>query len=201
MDCWGKAADHRGSGLSGTGPCTRARPGNPGQTADESVCMYLHLLKGELLQSFHGHAMEGVSPSRDAGASSFSQPLEIDAFFFYSFPAPWPVAVISSPSTSSYLGNPTYLKISLHQQSPYISLKIYISLDAFFQVNTAGTEMLYQTMGDLSRVNSNSILFDICCETGKWPPRAQSVCCLAPKPCPPNTHGPCSQCWKMMVVV
>ncbi|XP_039729952.1 LOW QUALITY PROTEIN: tRNA (uracil-5-)-methyltransferase homolog B [Pteropus medius] len=98
-------------------------------------------------------------------------------------------------------GEPHIFEDLLHQQSPYISLKIYISLDAFFQVNTAGTEMLYQTMGDLSRVNSNSILFDICCETGKWPPRAQSVCCLAPKPCPPSTHGPCSQCWKMMVVV
>lgn len=72
---------------------------------------------------------------------------------------------------------------------------------SFFQFNTAGAEMLYQTMGDLSRVNPNTILLDICCETGKRPPRAQSICCLAPKPCPSSTQDPCSQYGKEMVVV
>lgn len=66
-----------------------------------------------------------------------------------------------------------------HQQSPYqllfgephifedlLDLKIRISPDAFFQINTAGAEMLYQTVRELSGVNSNTILLDTCCGTG-----------------------------------
>lgn len=66
-----------------------------------------------------------------------------------------------------------------HQQSPYqllfgephifedlLGLKIRISPDAFFQINTAGAEMLYRTVGELSGVNSDTILLDICCGTG-----------------------------------
>lgn len=67
------------------------------------------------------------------------------------------------------------------QQSPYqllfgdphlfedlLGLKIHISPDAFFQINTAGAEVLYLIVGKLSGVNSNTILLDICCGTGKW---------------------------------
>ncbi|KAL4844323.1 hypothetical protein H8958_010237 [Nasalis larvatus] len=69
---------------------------------------------------------------------------------------------------------------------PYIfeellSLKIRISPDAFFQINTAGAEMLYRTVGELTGVNSDTILLDICCGTGKWKPRAESACCSAPR--------------------
>lgn len=75
-----------------------------------------------------------------------------------------------------------------HQQSPYqllfgephifedlLGLKIRISPDAFFQINTAGAEMLYRTVGELSGVNSDTILLDICCGTGKWQLRAESL--------------------------
>ncbi|KAM9576623.1 tRNA (uracil-5-)-methyltransferase homolog B isoform 1-T5 [Trichechus inunguis] len=80
--------------------------------------------------------------------------------------------------TSLYFQESTMTHCS-HQQSPYqllfgephifedlLDLKIRISPDAFFQVNTAGAEMLYQTVGELSGVNSNTILLDICCGTG-----------------------------------
>ncbi|XP_003797901.2 tRNA (uracil(54)-C(5))-methyltransferase homolog isoform X2 [Otolemur garnettii] len=66
-----------------------------------------------------------------------------------------------------------------HQQSPYqllfgephifediLGLKIRISPEAFFQINTAGAEMLYRTVRELSGVNSDTILLDICCGTG-----------------------------------
>ncbi|MEJ1282172.1 TRM2 tRNA methyltransferase 2B [Cricetulus griseus] len=84
--------------------------------------------------------------------------------------------------TSLYFQESTMTRCS-HQQSPYqllfgephifedlLGLKIRISPDAFFQINTAGAELLYQTIGELSGVNSNSILLDICCGTGKWLP-------------------------------
>ncbi|XP_058392311.1 tRNA (uracil-5-)-methyltransferase homolog B isoform X1 [Diceros bicornis minor] len=80
--------------------------------------------------------------------------------------------------TSLYFQESTMTRCS-HQQSPYqllfgephifedlLGLKIRISPDAFFQVNTAGAEMLYRTVGELSGVNSNTILLDICCGTG-----------------------------------
>ncbi|KAM5196607.1 LOW QUALITY PROTEIN: tRNA (uracil-5-)-methyltransferase homolog B [Hipposideros larvatus] len=80
--------------------------------------------------------------------------------------------------TSLYFQESTVTCCS-HQQSLYqllfgeshlfedlLDLKIRISLDSFFQVNTAGAEMLYRTVGDLSGVNSNTVLLDICCGTG-----------------------------------
>lgn len=80
--------------------------------------------------------------------------------------------------TSLYFQESTMTRCS-HQQSPYqllfgephifedlLGLKIRISPDAFFQVNTAGAEMLYRTIGELSGVNSESSLLDICCGTG-----------------------------------
>lgn len=64
-----------------------------------------------------------------------------------------------------------------HQQSPYqllfgdphlfedlLALKIHISPDAFFQINTAGAEVLYLIVGELSGVNSNTILLDTAVE-------------------------------------
>ncbi|KAG5194237.1 hypothetical protein MJG53_020236 [Ovis ammon polii x Ovis aries] len=47
-------------------------------------------------------------------------------------------------------------------------------------VNTAGAEMLYRTVGELRGVNSNTILLNVCCGTGKWQPRAESACSLSP---------------------
>ncbi|XP_050631919.1 tRNA (uracil-5-)-methyltransferase homolog B isoform X2 [Macaca thibetana thibetana] len=80
--------------------------------------------------------------------------------------------------TSLYFQESTMTRCS-HQQSPYqllfgepyifeelLSLKIRISPDAFFQINTAGAEMLYRTVGELTGVNSDTILLDICCGTG-----------------------------------
>ncbi|TFK04407.1 inactive phospholipase D5 [Platysternon megacephalum] len=54
---------------------------------------------------------------------------------------------------------------------PYIfeevlGLKFCISPDAFFQINTAGAEVLYQTVGKLSRADKNTVLLDVCCGTG-----------------------------------
>ena len=80
--------------------------------------------------------------------------------------------------TSLYFQESTMTRCS-HQQSPYqllfgephifedlLGLKIRISPDAFFQINTAGAEMLYRIIGELSGVNSESLLLDICCGTG-----------------------------------
>ncbi|KAF0873234.1 TRM2 methyltransferase, partial [Crocuta crocuta] len=66
--------------------------------------------------------------------------------------------------TSLYFQESTMTCCS-HQQSPYqllfgephlfedlLGLKIRISPDAFFQNNTAGAEVLYQTVGELSGV-------------------------------------------------
>ncbi|TKC36961.1 hypothetical protein EI555_004982 [Monodon monoceros] len=80
--------------------------------------------------------------------------------------------------TSLYFQESTTTRCS-HQQSPYqllfgephifedlLGLKICISPDAFFQVNIAGAEILYRTVGELSGVNSNTVLLDICCVLG-----------------------------------
>lgn len=165
-----------------------------------SVCMYLHPLRGKLLQSSQGHAMEALSPSWDAGASLSNQPLEIG---WPAIPRCFLLLFFSSTTTRCS-----------HQQSPYqllsgephifedlLGLKICISPDAFFQVNIAGAEILYRTVGELSGVNSNTVLLDICCVTGKWQPRAESTCSLSPQHHPRSTQGPCSRGGELVVVV
>ncbi|XP_006137498.2 tRNA (uracil-5-)-methyltransferase homolog B [Pelodiscus sinensis] len=80
--------------------------------------------------------------------------------------------------TSLYFQESTMTRSS-HQQSPYqllygepyifeevLGLKFRISPDAFFQINTAGAEVLYQTVGKLSQADKNTILLDVCCGTG-----------------------------------
>ncbi|KAK1166453.1 hypothetical protein AOXY_G13094 [Acipenser oxyrinchus oxyrinchus] len=66
-----------------------------------------------------------------------------------------------------------------NEQSPYqllygepyifeelLGLRFRISADAFFQVNTSGAEVLYRTVGELSKADRSSILIDVCCGTG-----------------------------------
>ncbi|XP_062997650.1 tRNA (uracil-5-)-methyltransferase homolog B isoform X2 [Elgaria multicarinata webbii] len=80
--------------------------------------------------------------------------------------------------TSLYFQESTMTR-SPHEQSPYQllhgephifeeirGLKFRISPDAFFQVNTAGAEVLYQTIGELSGADRSTVLLDICCGTG-----------------------------------
>lgn len=70
---------------------------------------------------------------------------------------------------------------SSHEQSPYqllsgephifeelLGLKFRISPEAFFQVNTAGAEVLYRTIGEMSSADKDTVLLDICCGTGTF---------------------------------
>ncbi|XP_053811930.1 tRNA (uracil-5-)-methyltransferase homolog B isoform X2 [Vidua chalybeata] len=80
--------------------------------------------------------------------------------------------------TSLYFQESTMTRCS-HEQSPYqllhgaphifeelLGLKFRISPDAFFQVNTAGAEVLYQAVGELCQATGDTVLLDICCGTG-----------------------------------
>ncbi|TKW02898.1 hypothetical protein SEVIR_7G032500v4 [Setaria viridis] len=46
------------------------------------------------------------------------------------------------------------------------NLKFSISPTAFFQVNTLAAERLYSLAGDWANLNSDTLLFDVCCGTG-----------------------------------
>ncbi|XP_067852899.1 tRNA (uracil-5-)-methyltransferase homolog B isoform X2 [Heptranchias perlo] len=80
--------------------------------------------------------------------------------------------------TSLYFQESTMTRC-LHEESPYqllfgvpyifeevMGLKFRISPDAFFQVNSEGAEVLYQTVHDLIRADGDSIVLDVCCGTG-----------------------------------
>uniref|UniRef100_A0A8D2M5D7 tRNA (uracil(54)-C(5))-methyltransferase n=1 Tax=Zonotrichia albicollis TaxID=44394 RepID=A0A8D2M5D7_ZONAL len=80
--------------------------------------------------------------------------------------------------TSLYFQESTMTRCS-HEQSPYqllygaphiseelLGLRFHISPDAFFQVNTAGAELLYQAVGELCQAAGDTVLLDICCGTG-----------------------------------
>ncbi|XP_078403074.1 tRNA (uracil-5-)-methyltransferase homolog B isoform X2 [Cetorhinus maximus] len=80
--------------------------------------------------------------------------------------------------TSLYFQESTMTRC-LHKESPYrllygapyifeevLGLTFRISPDAFFQVNTEGAEVLYQTVRDLIRADGDYIVLDVCCGTG-----------------------------------
>ncbi|NXG45488.1 TRM2 methyltransferase, partial [Psilopogon haemacephalus] len=96
--------------------------------------------------------------------------------------------------TSLYFQESTMTRCS-HEQSPFqllhgephifeevLGLKVRISPDAFFQVNTGGAEVLYQAVRELSQAGGDTTFLDICCGTGEqWlcEPASQGRLCLA----------------------
>ncbi|CAF4932641.1 unnamed protein product [Pieris macdunnoughi] len=61
---------------------------------------------------------------------------------------------------------PIHVLGATHITDTILGRQFRISPEAFFQINTAGAEILYQKAIDLSRVNDNSTLIDVCCGTG-----------------------------------
>ncbi len=49
---------------------------------------------------------------------------------------------------------------ALHEES------FFLFLQAFFQVNTKATEVLYQTVGQLAELDMDTTLVDVCCGLG-----------------------------------
>ncbi|XP_068633219.1 tRNA (uracil-5-)-methyltransferase homolog A [Battus philenor] len=61
---------------------------------------------------------------------------------------------------------PVHLMGSTHIIDTILGRQFRISPEAFFQVNTAGAEILYQNAIDLSQATNESTVIDICCGTG-----------------------------------
>uniref|UniRef100_A0A669EUF0 tRNA (uracil(54)-C(5))-methyltransferase n=1 Tax=Oreochromis niloticus TaxID=8128 RepID=A0A669EUF0_ORENI len=51
-------------------------------------------------------------------------------------------------------------------QEEMLGLKFRISPHSFFQVNTGAAEVLYSAVGELAKLDQDSILLDVCCGTG-----------------------------------
>ncbi|XP_077571267.1 tRNA (uracil-5-)-methyltransferase homolog A-like [Stigmatopora nigra] len=47
-----------------------------------------------------------------------------------------------------------------------LGVKFRISPHSFFQINTAGAEVLYSTVGEWAQLNEDSTVLDVCCGTG-----------------------------------
>ncbi|CAK1551236.1 unnamed protein product [Leptosia nina] len=61
---------------------------------------------------------------------------------------------------------PIHLLGSTHITDTILGRQFRISPEAFFQINTAGADILYQSAIDLSRVDEKTTLIDVCCGTG-----------------------------------
>lgn len=61
---------------------------------------------------------------------------------------------------------PTHLMGSTHIIDTILGRQFRISPEAFFQINTAGAEILYQKAIEMSEVKEDSTVIDICCGTG-----------------------------------
>ncbi|KAM3965287.1 tRNA (uracil-5-)-methyltransferase homolog A [Aphomia sociella] len=59
-----------------------------------------------------------------------------------------------------------HLMGSTHIIDTILGRQFRISPEAFFQVNTAGAEILYQSAIDMSQIKEDSTVIDICCGTG-----------------------------------
>ncbi|XP_063383796.1 tRNA (uracil-5-)-methyltransferase homolog A [Cydia fagiglandana] len=61
---------------------------------------------------------------------------------------------------------PLHLWGDTHIVDTILGRQFRISPEAFFQINTAGAEILYQSAIDMSQVDGGSTVVDICCGTG-----------------------------------
>ncbi|XP_026327285.1 tRNA (uracil-5-)-methyltransferase homolog A [Hyposmocoma kahamanoa] len=61
---------------------------------------------------------------------------------------------------------PTHLSGATHIVDTILNRQFRISPEAFFQINTAGAEILYQNAIEMSKVDKNTTVVDICCGTG-----------------------------------
>ncbi|XP_045772412.1 tRNA (uracil-5-)-methyltransferase homolog A [Maniola jurtina] len=61
---------------------------------------------------------------------------------------------------------PSHLMGSTHIIDTILGRQFRISPEAFFQINTAGADILYQSAIDMSQVRSSTTVVDICCGTG-----------------------------------
>ncbi|CAB3227155.1 unnamed protein product [Arctia plantaginis] len=61
---------------------------------------------------------------------------------------------------------PVHLSGSTHITDTILGKQFRISPEAFFQINTAGAEVLYRSAIEMSQVKTESTVVDICCGTG-----------------------------------
>lgn len=59
-----------------------------------------------------------------------------------------------------------HLSGDTHIQETILGLNFRISPGAFFQINTAGAEILYNSAIELAKPTETSTVLDICCGTG-----------------------------------
>ncbi|NXL86291.1 TRM2 methyltransferase, partial [Alectura lathami] len=123
--------------------------------------------------SSHGHAMAIVTfHPQELGQEALATQKALLKEFFTCGPG----AVCAL--TSLYFQESTMTRCS-HEQSPFqllygephlfediLGLRFRISPDAFFQVNTSGAEVLFQTVRELSQAAGDTVLLDVCCGTG-----------------------------------
>lgn len=60
------------------------------------------------------------------------------------------------------------LRGASHIHESLSGLRLQISPDAFFQVNTSAAETLYDIIREVSEVDKTCCLLDLCCGTGKY---------------------------------
>ncbi|CAG4971306.1 unnamed protein product [Colias eurytheme] len=76
------------------------------------------------------------------------------------------IHLISKRRVGEEVPKPIHLLGSTHITDTILGLQFMISPEAFFQINTAGAEILYQSAIDMSQVNEKSTVIDVCCGTG-----------------------------------
>lgn len=59
-----------------------------------------------------------------------------------------------------------HLMGATHINEELCGLKFRISPEAFFQINSLGAEVLYNTVAEISNPTNDTCLLDICCGTG-----------------------------------
>ncbi|TVU06844.1 hypothetical protein EJB05_46880, partial [Eragrostis curvula] len=105
------------------------------------------------------------------GAATCSPPLPLTAMVVQDHkgisnaaPADCPLTPLLMPKEGDQLESGAEDKTRIHDHIS--NLKFSISPTAFFQVNTLAAERLYTLAGDWANLNSDTLLFDVCCGTG-----------------------------------
>jgi len=134
------------------------------------VMLIVQVCSTDVDEALMKEEFDKLSTALIQGASTCSPPLPLTTIVVQDHkgisnaaPADCPLIPLLVPKGDQFEGGAED-KTRIHDHIS--NLKFSISPTAFFQVNTLAAERLYTLAGDWANLNSDTLLFDVCCGTG-----------------------------------
>ncbi|XP_051134439.1 zinc finger CCCH domain-containing protein 24 isoform X2 [Andrographis paniculata] len=156
----------------GRGPCAVAEVGDP-ESGISEVMLVVQVCTVSFEDGEVNDELQRLAQAFSVGSSSESPSLPLTALVIQDHTGISNAAPSDVPLKAVYIRNESNSGLDVVDElvEPRVhdhlsNLRFSISPSAFFQVNTLAADKLYSLAGDWAGLNSDTLLFDICCGTG-----------------------------------